>query len=82
MIDDTVVIPSHQVCDFLPLRFCFLEAFSTLSDVGNIWKIFNLKKHKQNCLNSDDKPRIRDLQVFQKHKECLLHFSMSRVFLK
>lgn len=44
MIDDTVVIPSHQVCDFLPLRFCFLEAFSTLSDVGNIWKIFNLKK--------------------------------------
>ena len=54
MIDDTVVIPSHQVRDLLPLPLCFLETFLAFSDVGNVWrKIFNLKK--KNCLNSVDK---------------------------
>lgn len=44
MIDDTVVIPSHQVCDFLPSHFCFLESFLALSDAGNVQrKFFNLK---------------------------------------
>ena len=47
MIDDTVVIPSHQVRDLLPLPLCFPETFLAFSDVGNVWrKIFNLKKKK------------------------------------
>lgn len=69
MIDDTMVIPSHQVCDFLLLCFSYLESSLTLPVAENVWsKFVNLKR---NPFNSVEK-LAEEVVGFSKVICCLL----------